>query len=126
MNRVAALAIAGLICVGASGPLQAGDPAKLTIGELYQQKAELSGKQVQLQGKVVKVNNEIMKRNFLHIQDGSGDAANGTNDLTLTSQDTAAIGDEVVVVGTVTLNQDFGYGYSYPVLIEGATISKAK
>jgi len=86
--------------------------------------AELEGKTVKIRGKVVKVNNGIMKRNFLHIQDGTG--KEGTNDVTVTSDQTANVGDEVTVTGKVALNVDFGFGYKYPILIEHSTIEKQK
>lgn len=105
-------------------PLRADEAVQKTIGELYKEKAELAGKQVTLHGTVVKVNNQIMNRNFLHLQDGSGEAADGTNDITVTSDDTAAKGDTVMVTGTVAVDLDFGAGYSYPMLVEKATISK--
>jgi hypothetical protein len=37
---------------------------------------------------------------------------------------TASVGDVVVVTGTVRIDKDFGAGYSYPVMIEDATVSK--
>ena len=120
------LFLAGILSVLGSSPLQADDAGTRTIGELYSEKTELNGRQVTVSGTVVKVNNGIMKRNFLHLQDGSGDAADGTNDLTLTSQETANIGDEVTISGTVVLDQDFGFGYSYPLIVEQATITRAQ
>ncbi len=101
----------------------AGDAAQKTVAALYQEKAQLNGKHVQVHGKVVKVNNGIMHRNFLHLQDGTG--GQGTNQLTITSQDTANVGDEVVVTGTLAVDRDFGAGYTYPVILEKAAISKA-
>jgi hypothetical protein len=75
---------------------------------------------------VVKVNNGIMGRNFVHVQDGSGDAAKGTNNLIVTSKQTANVGDQVAVSGVVVVNRDFGSGYSYPLLIEDASITPKK
>jgi hypothetical protein len=72
---------------------------------------------------VVKVNNKIMGRNFVHIQDGTGDAKAGTDDLVVTSKQTAKIGDQVSIEGTAGINRDFGYGYTYPLLIEEASIT---
>ena len=92
------------------------DAKPRTIAAVYKDKAALSGKAVTVQGKVVKVNNGIMGRNFLHVQDGSGDKT--TNDLTVTSKQTANIGDQVTVTGNVVLNKDFGAGYAYPLLVE--------
>ncbi|MFZ0788434.1 MAG: hypothetical protein WAM94_02290 [Chromatiaceae bacterium] len=122
MNRT--LTFAALLSALLIGPALADEAVQKTIGELYKEKAELAGKQVTLHGTVVKVNNQIMNRNFLHLQDGSGDAAEGTNDITVTSNDTAAKGDTVTVTGTVAVDLDFGSGYSYPMLVEKATISK--
>lgn len=101
-----------------------GDAIKKTVEGVNVDQAALKGKIVQIHGKVVKVNNGIMKRNFLHIQDGTG--GQGTNDITVTSNQTANVGDEVTVTGTVALNVDFGFGYMYPILIEQSTIEKHK
>jgi hypothetical protein len=105
-------------------PAFAGDAAKKSVEAVYKEKTQLSGKQVMVSGKVVKVNNGIMKRNFLHIQDGSG--AQGTNDLIVTSNQTANVGDKIEVVGTVKLDTDFGFGYAYPLLVENSSIKVAK
>jgi hypothetical protein len=98
--------------------------AAITIEQLYLNKANLNGKQVSIQGKVVKVTNNVMQKNFLHIRDGSGQDAEGTDDVTVTSLQTAEVGDPVTVTGTVVLDLDLGAGYTYPVLIEQATITK--
>ena len=112
----------GFMSFGAS----AADANLKTVAALYKDKATLSGKTISAQGKVVKVNNGIMDRNFVHVQDGTGDAAKGTNNLVVTSKQTAAVGDQVTISGTVVLNRDFGSGYSYPLLIEGASITPKK
>jgi hypothetical protein len=103
-------------------PALSGDAMKKTVEAVNTDQAKLDGKIVQIHGKVVKVNNGIMKRNFLHIQDGTG--GQGTNDITVTSDQTANVGDEVTITGTVALNVDFGFGYKYPILIEKSTIEK--
>ncbi len=96
----------------------------LTIEQVYAQKAKLVGKQVQVKGKVVKVNEGIMGKNFLHITDGTG--KEGSNDLTITTDDHAALGDNISLTGEVVVDRDFGAGYIYPLLIEKAHVSKAK
>jgi hypothetical protein len=73
---------------------------------------------------VVKVTPAIMGKNWLHLRGGSGSAATGDDDITVTSTATVAVGDVVVVTGTVRVNRDFGSGYSYPVLIEDATVAR--
>ncbi len=93
------------------------------IAYTHANKAELAGQSVTLRGKVVKYNEKILGWNFLHIQDGSGDAGDGSNDLTVTSKDVAAVGQTVVVSGTIVLDKDFGAGYAYPVLMEDASVT---
>ena len=94
------------------------------IAYVYANKDTLVGQQVSLRGKVVKYNANIMGTNFIHIQDGSGDAANGDNDLTVTSDSETAVNEEVVVTGTIILDKDFGSGYQFPVLLENASITR--
>ena len=97
------------------------DESPATVSSINQNKATLAGKTVKAAGKVVKVNNGIMGRNFVHIQDGTGDAT--TNNLIVTSKQTAKVGDQISISGVVVLNRDFGSGYMYPLLIEEASIS---
>lgn len=99
-------------------------PGARTVAELWAQKANLEGKTVTLRGVVVKANNGVMGRNWIHLQDGSGAAAEGTNDITVTSMDQAAKGETILIRGTVRTGKDFGAGYTYPVLIEDAKIVK--
>lgn len=93
----------------------------LTIAEVYANRQDLASKEVLIRGRVVKFNPEIMDRNWLHIQDGSGEA--GTNDITVTTADQAEVGSVVTIRGTLTLDKDFGFGYAYDVLIEEATVT---
>ncbi len=94
-----------------------------TVAEVHAQRAALKEKPVTLRGKVVKFNEGIMNRNWLHLRDGTG-AAGKDNDITVTSKDKAAVGEVVVVKGTVRLDKDFGAGYAYPVIVEDAKVSK--
>ena len=64
----------------------------------------------------------IMGRNWIHLQDGTGDAATGTHDITVTSSDTTAVGDIILVEGTVAVDKDFGAGYRYAVIVEEASV----
>lgn len=124
--RILSIAFVGFIgTIGlASFSASAADAKVQTVAALNQNKATLAGKTISAQGKVVKVNNGIMGRNFVHVQDGTGDAATATNNLIVTSKQTAAVGDQVTVSGVVVVNRDFGAGYSYPLLIEEASITK--
>lgn len=116
----ALLATAGLLSLDAS----AAPDKPMTVAALNQNKAKLVGKTISAKGKVVKVNDGIMGRNFLHIQDGTGDAK--SNDLVVTSKQTAKVGDQVAISGVVVINKDFGSGYSYPLLIEEASVTVKK
>ena len=121
MNKYIAVGLLACTMVIAQ-PAFSEDAVTKTVEAINVGQAELNGKTVKIRGKVVKVNNGIMKRNFLHIQDGTG--GQGTNDVTITSDQTANVGDDVTVTGTVVLNRDFGFGYMYPILIEQSTIEK--
>jgi hypothetical protein len=95
-----------------------------TVAEVWKQRTELKDAQVAVRGRVVKFMPAIMGKNWLHLRDGSGSAATGDDDLTVTSDATVAVGDVVVMTGTVRVDRDFGSGYSYPVLVEDATVAK--
>jgi hypothetical protein len=95
-----------------------------TIAETWAQKGALKEKTVTIRGQVVRYNPGVMGKNWLHLQDGSGDAAKGTHDITVTSQDTVTKGDVVTIKGTVRLDKDFGAGYTYALIVEEAKIEK--
>ena len=59
-----------------------------------------------------------MGRNWVHLQDGTGDADN--YDLTVTTNDDASVGDVATFEGTIALKKDFGSGYFYEVIMEQA------
>jgi hypothetical protein len=91
-----------------------------TIAELYSRRQELSGETVLVRGEVVKYTSNIMGRNWLHIQDGTGES--GSDDLTVTTPDSARVGDVVVVQGTAAVDKDFGAGYRYALIVEQANL----
>ncbi len=95
----------------------------VTIAGLYAAKADFAGRRVKLRGKVVKYLDGIMGRNWIHLQDGTGDAATGDHDLTVTTDGSARRGDTVLIEGVVTLDKDFGSGYFYAVIVEDATVT---
>ncbi len=115
---------AGSKPVGRIKVKKASGPGAHTVAELYGKAAELSGKKVTVSGKVVKVSAGIMGKNWLHIEDGTGDAAKGTGSLVVTTMDSAKVGDVVTLTGTLAHNKDFGYGYRYNVILEDASLKK--
>lgn len=94
----------------------------ITIADLFANKDSYAGKTVRIKGQVMKFNDAIMKRNWAHLQDGT--EYSGKYDLTVTTDVEVAVGDIVTFEGVIALNKDFGYGYSYEVLLENATLIK--
>lgn len=92
-------------------------PGAVRIGDLFATPAKYEGKTVKVTGKCVKVNPMIMNRNWIHLQDGTGKGV----DLTVTTADNIALGSLVTMEGTIALNKDFGAGYRYDIIMEGAT-----
>lgn len=95
-----------------------------TVAELYAGKATLKDAPVTIRGKVVKFLPGIMGKNWIHLRDGSGSAEKGDHDVTVTTKDVVAVGEVVVVRGTVRVEKDFGAGYKYPVIVEDAKVTK--
>jgi len=94
----------------------------LTVAEIMTKADELKGKPVLVRGKVVKYNPAIMGKNWIHLRDGSGSVADASNDILVTTQSKANIGEIVTAKGIVHTDIDFGAGYAYKVLIEDATL----
>ncbi|MFC1761372.1 OB-fold nucleic acid binding domain-containing protein [Planctomycetota bacterium] len=90
----------------------------ITIGELFSQRDAYADKTVLIKGKVTKINRGIMGKNWIHLQDGTGDSE--SFDLTVTTQADAEVGDVIVFEGKITLNKDFGAGYNYDIIMEEA------
>ncbi|MCX7149664.1 MAG: hypothetical protein NTY05_09700 [Rhodocyclales bacterium] len=103
---------------------KASGPDARTVAEVIGKSGELKDKAVLIRGKVVKFSGGIMSKNWIHLRDGSGSAADKTDDLLVTTLDQAKVGDVVVVKGLVRTDKDFGAGYAYKVLVEEATLQK--
>jgi len=95
-----------------------------TVGELFAKRKELNNKTITVRGQVVKISKTIMGKNWIHIQDGTGDPMKNSHDLVITTHDTAAKGDIVTVKGMVEADKDFGSGYKYDVIIEESSVTK--
>jgi hypothetical protein len=64
-----------------------------------------------------------MGKNWLHLRDGTGKTG-VDNDVTVTTQDVAVVGDVVTAKGKLAVDQDIGMGTPYPVLIQDAKLEK--
>jgi len=94
----------------------------IPLAELFANLGQYEGKVIRVKGEVAKFNGGIMNRNWIHIQDGT--EYEGNYDLTVTSQESFEVGQQVTLEGVLALNMDFGYGYSYEILLEEATAAQ--
>ena len=116
--------IAKPVDVGAIKVAKATGADARTVSEIATQGASLKGKTVAVRGQVVKFTPEVLGKNWVHLRDGSGSTADGTNDILVTTKDETKVGDVVLVKGIVQTDRDLGSGYTYKVLIEEAKLSK--
>lgn len=91
-----------------------------TVAEVFKKRGDLDTKKISVRGKVIKVSKGIMNRNWIHIQDGTGDAAKKTHNLVCTSDFAPKVGDVVTATGILAKDKDFGGGYKYDAIIEKA------
>jgi len=103
---------------------KAGGENGFSVADVFGKAAGLNGKKVKIKGQVVKFSPQIMGKNWLHLQDGTGDPLKNTHDLVVTSKDKAEKGDIVTVEGVLAANKDFGAGYKYAVIVEDVTITR--
>ena len=93
-----------------------------TIGEIHAASAELGNQKVVLRARVVKVSEGILGRNWITLQDGTGQAP--ADKLIATSNQLAQVGEVVAVSGILRNDVDLGSGYRYRVLLEEASFSR--
>ena len=91
----------------------------VTIAEIHANKADLTGKPVAVRGRVTKFNGGILGKNWIHLEDDSG----SDEDLTVTTDAVAKVGDTVVARGVLGGDRDFGAGYRYDVILEDAAVT---
>ncbi len=99
---------------------RAAGPNGKTVAEVIAQREKLAGKTVRIHATVVKSTPGVLGKTWLHLRDGSG--AEGTNDITVTTDTTPAVGDVVTLEGVVALDRDVGSGYRFPTLVEEARV----
>lgn len=97
-----------------------------TIEEIYAKKEELSQKTITVRAIVVKFMPQIMGKNWIHIQDGTGSAEKGNNDIAVSTLENAEIGEEVIIKGTLGIDKDFGMSCAFGALIEEASVKKVE
>lgn len=96
-----------------------------SVSEIFSKGAELNGQAVVVRGKVMKVSPRIMGRNWIHLQDGTGNPADNTHDLVVTTAlEPDPDWDIITIEGVLAANKDFGSGYIYAVIIEDASLKE--
>jgi hypothetical protein len=99
-------------------------PNAFTVAQLFAKRGPAAGRTVVVRGKVVKVSTGILGRTWVHLQDGSGSAVKGTNNLVVTTTGSASLGEVLIATGKLARDKDFGQGYHYSVLVEDASLKK--
>lgn len=94
----------------------------ITIAELHKNMKVYKDKNVRIKGKVTKYNPAILKKNWIHLQDGT--EFEEKFDITATIDSEVNVGDIITIEGIVSLNKDFGYGYTYELLVEHTVLLK--
>lgn len=94
----------------------------VTVARVWAETADLAGSEITVRGRVVKFNGAILGTNWIHLQDGTGSPADGTHDLTVTTDGAASVGDVITARGVLATDKDFGAGYTYAILLENAEL----
>ncbi len=95
-----------------------------TVEEIFASAKALAGKKVRIRGKVVKFSPSIMGKNWVHLQDGSGNPLQNSHDLVLTTDTAPAVDAIVTMEGILAADKDFGAGYEYAAIVEQASLIK--
>jgi hypothetical protein len=95
----------------------------LSVQEALEKRVSLKDKTVAIRGKVVKVSPNILERNWVHIQDGTGEG-NEVGRIVFTSKELPKVGDVVTARGVVSVDKNFGSGYVYAIIVENASFVK--
>ncbi len=99
-------------------------PNSYSVGECFEKAKDLNSKTVRVRGKIMKVSRMIMGKNWLHIQDGTGNPLKNEHDLVVTTPEDPEKDTIVTVEGKLSADRDFGAGYKYKVIIEDAKVEK--
>ena len=95
-----------------------------SVEEIFSQAKKLNGQKISLHAVVTKVSANIMGKNWVHLQDGTGNPMQNTHDIVATTSELPELNSEITIEGIMTAEKDFGAGYKYAAIIEQATIIK--
>ena len=91
----------------------------LQVGTVYAELDQRADQEIVVYGTVVKATSAVGWI-WVHLQDGTGDAANGTHDLTVQTQTPVSRGQRVAFRGILRKDVSLGFGYHYDALVEAA------
>ncbi|MEN0060590.1 MAG: hypothetical protein AAGA48_00500 [Myxococcota bacterium] len=91
------------------------------IGTVYAELDQRAGQEVVVYGTVAKATGAVGWM-WVHLQDGTGDAATGTHDLTVQTKHAVTRGQKVAFRGLLRKDADIGFGYHYDALVEEAEV----
>jgi len=96
-------------------------PGGITIKELLKNRQKYAGKVVTIRGQVTRYNSKILGKNWIHLQDGT--SFGEKFDLVATTDAVFKVGDVITLESMVTVDKDFGSGYFFEVILEGAKVN---
>ena len=94
----------------------------MSVKEAWEKRVSLKDKTIAIRGRVVKASPNIIGRNWIHIQDGTGEGSE-VGRIVFTSKELPKVGDIVTASGVVSVDKDFGSGYFYKIIVENATFN---
>lgn len=97
-----------------------GPPLTLRVADVYAERAALGGQRVRVKGTVDRVN-LVQGVHYAHLKDGSGAAAEKTDDLLCISSAALPKGEPVTIEGVVALDKNVGMGVN-PVVLDEAQL----
>lgn len=100
--------------------VEASNALALRVVDVYSERAALTGQRVKVKGTVDRVM-FVQGIHYVHLKDGTGAAADKTDDLLCLSSVEVAKGAAVTLEGVVTLNKDIGMG-PVPVMLDQALV----
>ncbi len=95
-----------------------------TVEEIFAQAKKLNSQKISLHGVVTKVSANIMGRNWVHLQDGTGNPMQNTHDIVATTSELPELNSKITIEGILAAEKNFGAGYKYAAIIEQATVIK--
>lgn len=101
--------------------VESGNSVTMRVADIYAERAALNGKRVKVTGKVDRVN-VVQGVHYVHLKDGSGAAADKTDDLLCITDADVAAGTSLSMEGVIAVDKNVGMGIN-PVVLDGARVA---